>query len=174
MKELIYGKKADGKYYVRPINWAGIWNEKGELTGCNVLYEFDTEQECIDCISMNEVTVYKMNDYEWWASKLSVEETEKFYEEEIGEENDIEDIKECDIDSEGMWWETENQADIERLGDAEEIISYATIYGQETPKVSFGNLMRREGEVHKYIPLRIALMKYGEVKDPFCLATTEW
>lgn len=57
---------------------------------------------------MSDIKVYKMNDYEWWASKLSIEDTEAFYEKEIGEVNDLEDIEECDIDKEGMWWELED------------------------------------------------------------------
>lgn len=34
-----------GKWYARPMNWAGIWNKKGELVGCNTLFESDSEIE---------------------------------------------------------------------------------------------------------------------------------
>lgn len=166
MKEqLIYGKKDNGKYYVRPVNWEGIWNEKGELFGCNTLYEFDTEEECISCINMSQISVFRMNDYEWWASKLSIEETEKYYEKEFGEENQIEDILECDIDKKGMWWETEDEKDIKDLGENDECVHKPT---------ELGDLMSRNGEVYKYIPFRLALMKIGEIKEPFCIASTEW
>ncbi len=171
-EQLIYGKKSEGKYFVRPISWEGIWNKNGELLEGNTLYDFDTQQECIECIKVNEIYVYRMNDCEWWASKLSIEETEKFYRKEVGEENAIEDIEECDIDHDGMWWDTEDKADLEKLGAADEIITYETKNGKL--KVSLGDLVRRGGEVYKYIPFRIALMKSGEHKEPFCLASTEW
>lgn len=166
MKEqLIFEKNVNGKYCVRPVNWAGIWNEKGELFGCNELYEFETEEECINCINMSQISVFKMNDYEWWASRLSIEETEKYYEKEIGEENEIEDIKECDIDKEGMWWDTEDEKDIKKLGENDECVHRPT---------EFGDLRKRDGEVYKYLPFRLALMKSGEIKEPFCIASTEW
>ncbi len=173
-EQLIYGKKTDGKYYVRSVDWAGVWDKDGNLDSGNTLYEFDTEQECIKCIETGQVFVYKMNDYEWWASKLSIEETEDFIEKEIGGENDLDDIEECDIDSEGMWWQTEEKEDLDKLGDADDLIDYEIISGQTRRKVSFGNLMRRDGEVFKYIPFRIALMKSGEYVEPFCIASTEW
>jgi len=51
MKEhLILGKRTNGKYYVRPITWAGIWDADGNLKSGNVLIEFDTEEECVEYI----------------------------------------------------------------------------------------------------------------------------
>lgn len=41
------------KWYVRPINWAGIWKAEGDkqyLVACNIEQQFDTKQECIDYI----------------------------------------------------------------------------------------------------------------------------
>lgn len=123
---------------------------------------------------MGEIKVYKMNDYEWWASKLSIEETEKFIREEIGGKNDIEDIEECDIDKEGMWWPTEDPADLELLGVSDELISIERIDGQTRIKVSFGNLMRGDGKVYKYISLREAIERSGEYTEPFCIASIDW
>lgn len=123
---------------------------------------------------MEGIKVYKMNDYEWWASKLSIEETAKFIENEIRRENDLDDVKECDLDKDGMRWPTEDRADLDRLGDADEIIGFEIINGQTKRKVGFGDLMRSEGKVYKYIPLRLALLKSGEYTEPFCIAATEW
>jgi hypothetical protein len=111
------------------------------------------------------ISVFKMNDYEWWASNLSLEETKKYYEKVFGEDIEIEDIKECDIDKEGMWWVTEDEQDIQRIGENDECMHI---------KREFGDLRRIYGEVYKYIPFRLALMKNGEIKEPFCIASTEW
>lgn len=123
---------------------------------------------------MEEIKVYKMNDYEWWASKLSIEETEDFIEKKIGGENDLDYVEECNLDKDGMWCPTEEQTDLDKLGDADEIIGYETINGQTRRKVNFGDLMRSEGEVYKYISLREALLKSAEYTEPFCIASTEW
>lgn len=43
--ELIIGLKTNGKYYVRPLNWAGCWDKNGKLKYGNTLFEADTEEE---------------------------------------------------------------------------------------------------------------------------------
>ena len=43
--ELIIGLKTNGKYYVRPLNWAGCWGKDGKLEYGNTLFEADTEEE---------------------------------------------------------------------------------------------------------------------------------
>lgn len=128
---------------------------------------------------MNDIKVYKMNDYEWWASKLNKRETLDFYLKETGldeDENPLEDIIECDIDTEGMWWETKDIEDIEKLGDADEIISYETIDGKKVRKTKFGDLTRMfgSGEIHKFISFREAIEKMGEYTEPYEIASTEW
>jgi len=45
MEQLIKGKTKDGKYYVRPINWAGEWDKDGVLVYGNNLIETETEDE---------------------------------------------------------------------------------------------------------------------------------
>lgn len=128
---------------------------------------------------VNDVKVFKMDDYEWWASKWDKGNTHDYYLKEYGldkEDAPIEDIQECNLDTEGMWWTTEDPADIERLGDADEIINYETINGRKVRKTKFGNLTRMfgNGEVHKFISLREALRRHGDFEEPFCLASTEW
>lgn len=46
MEQLIKGRKSDGKYYVRPINWAGEWDKNGNLIYGNIVFESDKEDEC--------------------------------------------------------------------------------------------------------------------------------
>ena len=56
MEQLIKGKTIIGKWYVRPISWAGMWknvNDKDNvLVSGNTLYESDNEYDC-DCYMMN-------------------------------------------------------------------------------------------------------------------------
>jgi hypothetical protein len=120
-----------------------------------------------------EIKVYKMNEYESWASKLSAEETNEWYNKNI-DENDIEDVKLCDIDKEGMWYLTEDPKDVERLGDSDEIIGFEVVNGMRKRKVQFGDLMRRCREVYKYISFREAIQKEPNYTEPYCIATTEW
>lgn len=126
-----------------------------------------------------EIKVYKMGDHEWWATKWSKEKTREYYVKECGldeEDVPIEDIKECDLDTEGMWWETNALEDIKKLGDADEIVGIEEINGRTRKRVRFGNLMRRDEQIYKYISFREALEKYGDFEESscFCLATTEW
>lgn len=123
------------------------------------------------------IRVYKMNDYEWWASELDKKETNEFYKKELGltnEDNPLEDIKECNIDKEGMWWETTDEKDLERLGDADEIIGIEKINGMIRKKVRFGDLMRRQEGIFKFISFREAIKICGEYKEPYEIASTEW
>lgn len=119
------------------------------------------------------IKVYKMDDYEWWASKWDKEKTNNFFNEEYGTENEIEDVKECDLDKDGMWYATNNPKDIEELGDNDEIISIEKVNGMTKRKVAFGDLMRRDGEVFKYMSLRNVLKLHGDFEKPFMIATTE-
>lgn len=123
---------------------------------------------------VENVKVYRMDDCEWWASKWNEEETNKFFNEEYGTENEIEDVKECNMDKDGMWYTTNNPKDIEELGDNDEIMSIEKVNGMKKRKVAFGNLMRRDGEVFKYMSFRDVLKLNGDFENPFMIATTEW
>jgi hypothetical protein len=120
---------------------------------------------------MGDITVYKLNEYEWWASKLSIEETEAFYEKEIGEENDIEDIEECNIDKEGMWWEIETGT--KEHEEATLKLNGLSKWKQEKELTS-GDLMNDDGTISKWITFREAIERSGEYCEPFCIASTEW
>lgn len=45
MEQLIVGERTDGKFYVRPITWAGIWKD-GKLDTGNCTFTSDNEEEC--------------------------------------------------------------------------------------------------------------------------------
>lgn len=42
--QLIVCETLKGKFVVRPITWAGCWDEKGRLTYGNYLKEFSTKE----------------------------------------------------------------------------------------------------------------------------------
>lgn len=54
--QYIYGQLYHSKkWYVRPLDWAGIWQRKDDkvyLVSGNIEKQFDTEQECIDYIKI--------------------------------------------------------------------------------------------------------------------------
>lgn len=112
---------------------------------------------------MEDIKVYKMNDCEWWASKLNREDTNNFYNKEYHGDNELYEVEECDIDNSCMWTETLNQEDIDALGDSDEI-----------RKGGIGDLMRRDSSIFKMVTFREALGDYKEYIEPFMLATTEW
>jgi hypothetical protein len=114
---------------------------------------------------MGDISVYKMNDYEWWTSKLSADDTEAFYEKEIGEKNDIEDIKECGIDKEGMWWTLDHAS----KENEEAQIEFAKTNGENIKgskqNKSFGDLIIQGCDIFKYIPLREAIERSVNIQS---------
>ena len=116
--------------------------------------------------NIDQVKVYKMNDYSWFVSKWGIKETNDFYSREY-DDNDIGDIEECDLDTEGMWLETTDENDIKRLGDADEL--FANV-GEDT----IGDLWRRGNEVYKIVPFREVIAGIKDFTEPYEIATTEW
>lgn len=126
---------------------------------------------------MNSIKVYKMNDYEWWASKLSPRETRDIYLKEYGldeEDNPLEDIRECNINKEGMWWRTTDEKDLGTIGDLHEIVNYENVIGNAERKPMFGNLTRTSEDVFVYISFKEAIRRHGEYEGPYRIASTEY
>lgn len=119
--------------------------------------------------------VYQMNDYEFWVSPWDKRRTLDYYLEymEIDEkDNPIESIRECDIDKEGVWFEIEDKADIERLGESDEILHYKKTNQGLIIKPEFGDLMKKNDVMYKYISFREAIEKIGEYNEPYCIVST--
>lgn len=116
--------------------------------------------------NIDNIKVYKMNDYDWVASKWDIEKTNEYYSEEF-DDNHIECVAECDIDKDGMWYETTNKADIEMIGDSDGIMSKAI-------GCTIGDLMRRDSEVYKFTSFRQVLEESDDFTEPYVIATTEW
>lgn len=120
----------------------------------------------------SDIKVYQMNEYEWFASRWSIEETNKWYENNF-DDNSIDVVREVDLDKEGMWYQTKDKKDIEKLGDADELIDYEVVNRILIKKVQFGNLERHSEDVYKYISFRDAIQFDLDFKEPYCIASTE-
>lgn len=119
-------------------------------------------------VGNNDPKVYQIDNYSWLASNWSFEKTIAWYQQHINllDADSINRIEECDIDSVGMWCETTDPADIERLGDADRL-------GTQSDPV-FEDLCRSNGSVYKFVSFRTALQKLGEFTEPIEIASTEW
>lgn len=126
----------------------------------------------------NEIKVFKMNDYEWCASKWNIQMTNDWYKEERGlteEDNPLKEVSECSLDNDGMWCETVNRGDIEKLGDSDELTHYEVLpNGTRKRKIIFGDLMRKDDSVYKYMSFRDAIALDGDFTEPYCIASTDW
>ncbi len=117
------------------------------------------------------IRVYRMNDYEWWASKWHIEDTNEWYIKEHGldeEDNPTDEIYSCDLDKEGVWIETNEPNDIKELDDNDELGN--VVLGNP----EFGDLKRYGDGIFKYTSFREALLLDLDFKEPYCIASTEW
>lgn len=123
----------------------------------------------------NKMKVYFDGDSNWYASPWNLEKTKKQVckEFELSEE-EIE-LEECNIDTEGMWIETNNAEDIKRLGDSDEVVGIEIVNGMHKRKVGFGDLERNSdygSGVAKYISFRDVIKMDGRSEKPYIIATT--
>lgn len=119
-----------------------------------------------------ELRVYRMDDCEWWLSHLSKEETREIYINEYGvkeEDIDLEEIEECDLEKDGMFWHFENQPEIE-------ILIKALLNGNVSQKIDFKGkeicLLNIEG-AEIWVPFRRAIELSGKYEKPYMIATSE-
>lgn len=120
-----------------------------------------------------EIKVFRINECEWWVTRGYAEDLIKWYNENIADTEDNE-VELCDLDKEGMWYLTKDKKDIEELGDSDELIGFEIVNGQHKHKVQFGDLMKKYGEVYKFIPFRESIKFNLDFKEPYCIASTEW
>lgn len=152
-------------------------NEKPTCESCgHVLTKEDTEiilQKAYELYSHNnKAKVYKMNDFEWWASNLSKEETLQFYLKYTGVSEDetypVEDITECDLDTEGQYIQFEDKEKIKEF----ESTGLTELKIQENN--GFGSILKTSGEYYIKVPFREAIKGFKETDEPYCTASTEW
>jgi|GEM_PF-2969073 len=95
---------------------------------------------------------------------FSEDEAIQYYEKNISEiEEDS--VIELDIDTKGMWYPTEEAADMERIAEGKDI--------DHTP-TQFGDLMWYEGDLHKFMPYRKVIELQGEYTGPEIIASSEY
>lgn len=116
---------------------------------------------------MNNIKIYKMDDYDYVVAN-NIKEAIEFYTNEMSIDEDELDIKECNIDKEGMWIETMDKKDLEKLKNIKEII-YRT-----NDKIEFGSLMKKYNKVYKFTSFREVIKQNGEYIQPYIIATIDW
>lgn len=73
-------------------------NNCGELTICEYSEEEDSSEH-----TFKDLKVYSVGDCEYWVTD-TLENLLRTYEEETGEEINQDELEECDIDKDGMFW----------------------------------------------------------------------
>lgn len=136
----------------------------------------DTQSEGI---KMNNIAVYKLNEYEWYVTPWNLEKTKEWYKKEFDDEVDECELEKCDIDEMGMWYPTDSKEDIDKLGDLDSITSTVIKDGKRTPETKFGDLMKSNDSPTgflKFVSFRTVIEKdyKGELKEPECIASSEW
>ena len=126
--------------------------------------------------SRMRLNVFRMNDIEWWCTHMDLKEFYTWYLKEHGldpEDNPLDEVSECDLDKQGMWWIYEDSINQKRLakayekqGDIEKHHKgYKTCIGQVRDCYN--------GKYAEMIPFRKAIDLYGLYTGPFCIAATE-
>lgn len=116
-----------------------------------------------------DAKIYQWDEYSWYATNWDLDETIKWYQENITEmePESIDDIEECDLDKDGVWVETTDLADIEKIGDMEN-------FSFSPHEKTFGDLRRHGYSVTKWTSFREALKAYEGFTEPFEIASTEF
>lgn len=168
---------------VGAINYPNrIWkvevNEHTDNYGQQVVGLEDDEGRSFPVKFLNKYrAVYKLNDYEWYITSWSLKDTLDWYNKEFEDELTGDDIEECNLDLEGMWWETKDKNDIELLGDSDELIHIEKIDNETMKKVQFGDLMRHDGLICKYTSFREVIKNNyldEPLNEPEVIASIEW
>ena len=123
----------------------------------------------------NGMKVFFDGDSNWYASPWEIEKTKEWLIKELYLYYDFE-LEECNIDTEGMWIETEDKEDIERLGDSDEIIGIEIVNGMHKRKLRFGDLERNNNYgsgIAKYTSFRDVLKMDRHSNGPYVIATTD-
>ena len=119
-------------------------------------------------MSRTELKVFKMNDYEWWCTHIGLKEFYTWYLKEYGldtEDNPLDDIVECDLDNDGMWFEFKDEANICRL--EKELNGL-----NEVCKGGIGDIKRTSYGIIEMVSFRKAIDLIG-YDGPFCIGSTE-
>ena len=110
---------------------------------------------------MNDIKVYQMNEYDWVATPFDLEKTIQWYMDEVGMlEEEIQDVRECDIEKEGTWCEVTGIIDMEQIKEKQAI-------GDK----KFGDMKKQFGTVWIYTSFKDAII--NDIKEPYIISSTE-
>lgn len=116
----------------------------------------------------NGMKVYFDGDGDWYVSPWEIEKTRQWIIENYQLDEELE-LEECDLDNDGMWYETNDLKDIATLGDSD-----------ECQKGNIGNMgdLRKGIEdkniVEKVISFREVIKSQGYSGEPYIIATTNY
>lgn len=155
-----------------------VHSNKGEYKKCENCKCFDCSSNsgylCKDCgqdtcytceddenipYCKRDLKVYKMDDYEWWITDKSLEETIETFCNEYGIDREELEPEECNIDTDGMWVEA-----------TEEEIANNPKYNDGNPKI--GEIEKLDG-LCVFVSFREAIKRLG-YQGVGCIASTEW
>ncbi len=122
--------------------------------------------------------VFKISECDWVCAK-DFDVAIEYYEGLTGESVDVEEIEECDIETEGSWVEVEEGVNVtleEALhivkldsdGVKEEIIRD----NNDSKKIKFGSFKKFGGSWWIYLPYKDSISE--KETEPFIIASTEW
>lgn len=123
------------------------------------------EKGISDLYNPSGLRVYFDGDSEWYASPWDLEKTRLWIIKEFGLDDDLE-LEECNIDMEGMWYETNNPEDIAGLDDYD-----------ESCKGGIGDLRRGiedKSIVERLMAFREVIKLQGASEKPYIIATTNY
>lgn len=113
----------------------------------------------------NGMKVYFDGDSEWYASPWELEKTKKWIVENYQLDDDLE-LEECNLDNDGMWYETNDKKDVEGLGDYD-----------ESCNGGIGDLRRcveDRSTIEKLVSFRSVINLQGVSKNPYIIASTNY
>lgn len=128
--------------------------------------------------------VFRVNECEWVCAK-DIDSAIEWYENYTGEEVNVEEVEECDLEKDGQFIEFTDEkriAELESRGLEESIIPFKGPFefkdGQERAveehvKSDFGSLIKRGGEWWVKVPFK-DILPTDENTEPFITASTEW
>lgn len=112
------------------------------------------------------IHVYNMGDGTWVAADTLLNALTWYNENVTDIEVDyLNEMRECDIDTEGTWWETDAPEDKERIGEEH-------TWSRESDKRNFGDLIKTSDGIFKYTSFREVINSEGYT-EPYVISAEE-
>lgn len=138
----------------------------------------DTEEFPINMLEKYRA-IYKLNDYEWYVTSWSLEDVINWYNNQFEDNINADEVILSNITEEGLWIETTNIEDSNRLGDSDELVSFKIDKnGKKNKTPKFGDLMKgHEGQILKFTSFEEVIEKYyleNPLTEPELIASTDF